>query len=75
MIALAAAGQHASALDAFGQVRRRLREELGMPPGPELAAAHLRVLRQQVPGPPAGRDRPAGASAAGFRARRVTVSS
>jgi DNA-binding SARP family transcriptional activator len=49
MIALAATGQHASALDAFGQVRRRLREELGMPPGPELAAAHLRVLRQQVP--------------------------
>jgi DNA-binding SARP family transcriptional activator len=54
MIALAATGQHAAALDAFGQVRRRLREELGMPPGPELAAAHLRVLRQQVPGAVSG---------------------
>jgi DNA-binding SARP family transcriptional activator len=48
MIALAGTGHHASALDAFGQARRRLSEELGLPPGPELAAAHLRVLRQQV---------------------------
>ena len=48
MIALAGTGRHASALDAFGQVRRHLRQELGMPPGPELAGAHLRVLRQQV---------------------------
>jgi DNA-binding SARP family transcriptional activator len=48
MIALAGTGRHASALDAFGQVRRHLREELGLLPGPELAAAHLRVLRQQV---------------------------
>ena len=48
MIALAGTGHYASALDAFGQVRRRLREDLGIMPGPDLAAVHLRVLRQQV---------------------------
>jgi DNA-binding SARP family transcriptional activator len=64
MIALAGTGRHASALDAFGQVRHQLREELGMPPGPELSAAHLRVLRQQVArGPVPGRARPAAVSA------------
>jgi DNA-binding SARP family transcriptional activator len=69
MIALAATGYHASALDAFGRVRRRLREELGMLPGAELAAAHMQVLRQQAsgplrPGPLAITSRPASASKA-----------
>lgn len=49
MLALAGTGYHASALKAFGQARRQLREDLGILPGPDLAAAHLRVLRQQVP--------------------------
>ncbi len=48
LLALAAAGQQAAALDAFEAIRRRLDEELGIEPGEELRAAHVRVLRQQV---------------------------
>ena len=48
MTALAAAGQQAAAVELFAQVRQRLDRELGVRPGPQLAAAHLRVLRQQV---------------------------
>ncbi|MEO3929408.1 BTAD domain-containing putative transcriptional regulator [Micromonosporaceae bacterium B7E4] len=50
MLALAGTGQQASALRLFGQLRERLADELGVLPGAELRAAHLRVLRQQVPG-------------------------
>jgi DNA-binding SARP family transcriptional activator/transcriptional regulator with XRE-family HTH domain len=49
MIALAGTGQHAAALRAFEQVRSRLRNDLGLVPGPELRATHARVLQQQVP--------------------------
>jgi DNA-binding SARP family transcriptional activator/transcriptional regulator with XRE-family HTH domain len=49
MIALAGTGQHAAALHAFEQVRDRLRNDLGLAPGPELRATHARVLQQQVP--------------------------
>jgi DNA-binding SARP family transcriptional activator/tetratricopeptide (TPR) repeat protein len=48
MVALAGCGQQAQALRVYAEVRSRLAEELGVEPGPELAAAHLRVLRQQV---------------------------
>ena len=40
-----AAGQQASALDAFSVTQRLLRTELGADPGPALAAMHERVLR------------------------------
>ena len=53
MVALAGAGQQAAAIGAFEAVRRRLDEDLGVRPGPELTAAHQRVLRQDVP-PPRG---------------------
>ncbi|MGW1162833.1 BTAD domain-containing putative transcriptional regulator [Streptomyces sp. NPDC002519] len=48
ILILAASGQQAQALAAYDTVRRRLGEELGVSPGPELGAAHTRVLRQQV---------------------------
>ncbi|HEU4396504.1 MAG TPA: BTAD domain-containing putative transcriptional regulator, partial [Actinomycetota bacterium] len=55
MIALAACGQQAEALRVFAETRSRLVDELGVEPGPELAAAQQRVLRQQVgPTAPAG---------------------
>jgi DNA-binding SARP family transcriptional activator/tetratricopeptide (TPR) repeat protein len=49
MLALAGSGQQAAALDLFAELRTRLRSELGIEPGPEVSAAHLRVLRQDVP--------------------------
>ena len=48
MLALAAAGQQAAALDVFADVRGRLNAEMGVRPGPELSGAHVRILRQQV---------------------------
>jgi DNA-binding SARP family transcriptional activator/tetratricopeptide (TPR) repeat protein len=49
MTALAAAGQQAAALACYEAVRARLERELGVDPGPELAAVRLGILRQTVP--------------------------
>jgi DNA-binding SARP family transcriptional activator/DNA-binding XRE family transcriptional regulator len=49
MMALASAGRQDAALGAYQELRRRLDDQLGVRPGPELADAHMRVLRQQVP--------------------------
>ncbi|BCY09023.1 SARP family transcriptional regulator [Actinoplanes sp. L3-i22] len=58
--ALAAGSLQASALQAYAEIRRRLVEELGIEPGPELVQAHRRVLRQESPPPArAADDRPA----------------
>ncbi|HEV3292857.1 MAG TPA: BTAD domain-containing putative transcriptional regulator, partial [Streptosporangiaceae bacterium] len=66
MVALAGAGQQAAAIGVFEALRRRLDQDLGVRPGSELAAAHQRVLRQDIrpaagtatvtgrPGPDAG---------------------
>ncbi|GGW57372.1 AfsR family transcriptional regulator [Streptomyces galilaeus] len=48
ILSLAACGLQAEALTAYEDVRRRLAAELGITPGTELAAAHTRVLRQDV---------------------------
>lgn len=48
MIALAGTGQQAAALDTYEQLRRRLADELGADPGPELGSAHQQVLRQEI---------------------------
>jgi DNA-binding SARP family transcriptional activator/tetratricopeptide (TPR) repeat protein/DNA-binding XRE family transcriptional regulator len=53
MTALAATGQQAAALAVYADIRLRLDQDLGIRPGPELAAAQLRVLRQQTPVEPA----------------------
>ncbi|GGM21161.1 XRE family transcriptional regulator [Dactylosporangium sucinum] len=58
---LAAEGRQADALSVYARIRRRLVGDLGVEPGPELSAAHRRVLRQETmvttqhrppPGPP-----------------------
>jgi DNA-binding SARP family transcriptional activator len=47
MLALAAEGRQAEALETYDEVRRRLSDELGISPGAELRRAHDRVLRGQ----------------------------
>ncbi|WP_284744408.1 BTAD domain-containing putative transcriptional regulator [Amycolatopsis sp. RTGN1] len=49
--ALAAAGRPADALAAFEDARRTLADELGADPGPDLAEAHLAVLRGETERP------------------------
>jgi DNA-binding SARP family transcriptional activator/DNA-binding XRE family transcriptional regulator len=70
MTALAATGRQGAALRVYQDLAARLDAELGLRPGPELAAAHLRVLRQQIP-PPAPPGDTAGAVAAGDPAGRM----
>jgi DNA-binding SARP family transcriptional activator/tetratricopeptide (TPR) repeat protein len=49
MLALAGSGQQTEALQVYTRTRSRLAGELGVDPGPHLADAQLRILRQQVP--------------------------
>ncbi|MCY1145488.1 BTAD domain-containing putative transcriptional regulator [Actinoplanes sp. Pm04-4] len=49
LLALAADGRQAEAFDLFRAVRRRLDDELGIVPGPELLDAHDRLLHQRIP--------------------------
>ena len=53
VLALQADGRQAEALDAYARARDALVEALGADPGPELAAAHLAVVRGTAsPAPP-----------------------
>jgi DNA-binding SARP family transcriptional activator/tetratricopeptide (TPR) repeat protein/DNA-binding XRE family transcriptional regulator len=49
MIALAGTGQQAEALNVYRDLCRRLDNELGVLPGPDLAEVHQLVLRQEIP--------------------------
>jgi len=61
MLALAGSGHQAAAIRVYEDLRVRLDRELGLYPGEELAEAHVRVLRQDMP---AGRRERARVSAA-----------
>ncbi|GLY98417.1 BTAD domain-containing putative transcriptional regulator [Actinoplanes sp. NBRC 103695] len=54
LLVLAATGRQAEALSRYADVRRRLADELGIQPGPELREAYARLLSQDVPPKPAG---------------------
>lgn len=76
MIALAGSGQQGAALNVFDTLRRRLSNELGADPGPELAAAYQRVLRQEVSRPesaPANAQRQLPPDIADFSGREVEL--
>ncbi|MFI7421289.1 AfsR/SARP family transcriptional regulator [Nonomuraea sp. NPDC049684] len=49
MLALCRAGRRVDALERYERTRRRLTEELGLDPGPELRQLHQRILRGNVP--------------------------
>ncbi|MDG5801353.1 BTAD domain-containing putative transcriptional regulator [Streptomyces ossamyceticus] len=52
MLALASSGQQAAALDVFTRISSRLDADLGLQPSAALRAAHLRVLRADLPPKP-----------------------
>ncbi len=49
MVTLTAMGRQADALRVYQDLAERLDSDLGIRPGPDLTATHLRVLRQQIP--------------------------
>ncbi len=60
MKTLARSGHQAEALAAFGELRRRLRDDLGVSPSPALAALELDILEQRETTQPDRRSAPRG---------------
>ncbi|MEU8001181.1 BTAD domain-containing putative transcriptional regulator [Catellatospora sp. NPDC049111] len=54
LLALAADGRQAEAVEVYRVVRRRLADDLGVEPGEELREAYDRLLHQRTPPVPAG---------------------
>ncbi|MGH3767823.1 MAG: AfsR/SARP family transcriptional regulator [Pseudonocardiaceae bacterium] len=65
LIALYRPGRQSEALDSYRELRERLAEDLGLEPGPELAAVHQAILKQD----PALYAAPMTAVTSGARAR------
>ncbi|WP_062201455.1 BTAD domain-containing putative transcriptional regulator [Demequina salsinemoris] len=59
MEALWRAGRRSEALRVFEELRERLADELGLDPGPDVSALHLRMLREELPAPSAPQAAPA----------------
>jgi predicted ATPase/DNA-binding SARP family transcriptional activator len=53
MRALDATGRRGAALEVYEQIRKRLIDQLGVEPSAELAALHLKILRDEPPAEPA----------------------
>ncbi|MEV8634547.1 tetratricopeptide repeat protein [Streptosporangium sp. NPDC051023] len=78
MTALAGCGEQAVALRLFTGIRDRLADELGVEPGAELRAAHLRILRGQpaaggIPDARRGPRRPRGEQERGERGQGLVA--
>lgn len=83
LLALAKSGRHAEAFEAYEAIRRRLADELGVDPSPELRQIHADLLEGAAPGLPGGArgvDRPASvvpqqlpADLAGFTGRADVI--
>ena len=71
LTALAAGGRPADALAAYEEMRRRLDDELGAIPSPELQAAHAAVLRGETAAPAARTNLPHARSSFVGREREV----
>jgi len=78
MIALHHSGLSGEALAAYGTIRRRLREELGLDPGPWLSTLEQRILNRDqdliapLPGTPGGAGRPGAADIPGADAENLS---
>jgi DNA-binding SARP family transcriptional activator/tetratricopeptide (TPR) repeat protein/DNA-binding XRE family transcriptional regulator len=72
MVTLAGTGHQAAALSIYRDLADRLDSELGVTPGPELSAAHLQVLRQEIIGAPVPAAAGTGAPPAATRSQAGT---
>lgn len=71
MRALYLSGRQSDALRAYQRARKRLAEDMGLEPGPELVAVEAAILSNEPSLAPAGTDRPTGRYATTFDGFRI----